>query len=128
MTRYVSGTYQRTDRVRAQPGSTVRLHAEDRRNARYVTLVELSLSDLLLSSSARPAVGSALTVTIALRDRHIELEVPAVVAWHRDDEFTITFDYLTARQTYGLTLAIALAQQAAERALLPAQAAHATRR
>jgi len=74
-----------------------------------------------LSSSALPALGSAVTVSVALRDRHIEFEVPAVVAWHRNDEFTVVFDYLTARQTYGLTLAIALAQQAAERAVRDAR-------
>ncbi len=93
----------------------MRLRGDDRRSARHVTLLELGLSDMLLSSSVLPKMGSAVTVTVALRDRHIEFEVPAVVAWHRDGEFTITFAYLSARQTYGLTLAIALAHQAAER-------------
>ncbi len=109
----------------------MRLRGDDRRSARDVTLLELSLSDMRLSSGALPAVGSAVTVSVGLRDRHIEFEVPAVVAWHRDDEFTVVFDHLTARQTYGLTLAIALAQQAAERAALlapAAQDARATRR
>jgi hypothetical protein len=113
MTRHVSGTYERTDRARAQNGATVRLRTADPHSAREVTLLELSLSDLLLSSAVLPPVGIAVGVTIGLRDRHVEFEVPAVVAWHRKHEFAVTFDYLTARQTYALTLAIALARQAA---------------
>jgi hypothetical protein len=91
----------------------VRLRTADRHSAREVTLLELGLSDLLLSSAVLPPVGLAVGVTIGLRDRHIEFEVPAIVAWHRGHEFALTFDYLTARQTYGLTLAIALARQTA---------------
>jgi hypothetical protein len=90
----------------------VRLRVDDRQGAREVSLLELSLSGLLLSSSVLPPVGIAVGVTIGLRDRHIEFEIPAIVAWHRQREFALTFDYLTARQTYGLTLAIALARQA----------------
>jgi hypothetical protein len=112
MTRHVSGTYQRTDRVRVQPGATVRLRTEDRHTARAVTLIELSLSHLLLSSPVLPPVGANVGVTITLSERYIEFEVRAVVAWHRDGEFAVALDYLTARQTYGLTLAIALARQA----------------
>ena len=116
MARHVSGTYQRTDRVRLRSGETVRLRTGERHGARKVTLLELSLSDMLLASSAPPPVGSTVGVMITLRDRHIEFEVEVQVAWHRDKEFTVTFGYLTARQTYGLSLAIELARQAADAA------------
>jgi len=122
MARHVSGTYQRTDRVRVRSGETVRLRTDERRGARKVTLLELSLSDMLLTSSAPPPVGSTVGVTVALRDRHIEFEIEAQVAWHREKEFTVTFGYLTARQTYGLTLAIELARQVAEAAPRAARA------
>jgi hypothetical protein len=78
------------------------------------------LSDLLLSSPVLPPVGATVGVTITLPERYIEFEVPGVVVWHRQHEFTIGLDYLSARQTYGLTLAIALARQAA--AAAPARA------
>jgi hypothetical protein len=119
MTRHVSGTYLRTDRVRVRAGETVCMRSEDRRSARQVTLLEFSLSDMRLSSAVLPPVGATVAITIALRDRHVEFEVPAVVAWHREDEFTVTFDYLTARQAYGLTLALELERQAAALAQAP---------
>jgi len=103
-----------------QSGTTVRLRTEDRHSARSVALLEFSLSDLLLSSPVLPPVGATVGVTITLPERYIEFEVPGVVVWHRQHEFTIGLDYLTARQTYGLTLAIALARQAAASA--PARA------
>ncbi|HEX3774685.1 MAG TPA: PilZ domain-containing protein [Polyangiaceae bacterium] len=112
MSRHVSGVYQRTDRVRVQPGALVRLRTESRHSLRSVTLIEFSLSDMLLASSVLPSIGAEVGVTIALRDRHIEFELPGIVAWHRDDEFAITFEYLSARQTYGLALALELARQA----------------
>jgi hypothetical protein len=124
MARHVSGTYQRVDRVRVRAGETVLLRTGARSSARRVTLVELSRSDILLSSPLLPPIGAAASVIILLRDRHIEIEVPGVVAWHREQDFALTFEYLTARQTYGLTLAIELERRAAEAA---ADSAHATR-
>lgn len=114
MARHVSGTYQRTDRVRLRDGETVLLRREGRRGKRRVKLLELSLSHLILSSTELPADGETVSITIELRDRHIEMEIPATVGWHRGSEFTVVFDYLTLRQTYGLTLALELARQAAE--------------
>jgi PilZ domain-containing protein len=111
MTRHVSGTYRRTDRVHVRAGETVRLRTEDRQSARKVTLLELSLSDMLLSSSVLPPIGATVGVMITLRDRHIEFEVPALVAWHREGEFAVTFGCLTARQMYGITLALELERQ-----------------
>ena len=116
MTRHVSGTYQRVDRVRVRAGETVRLRSDDRPSARRVTLIELSRSDMLLSSPVLPPIGARVAVLLVLRDRHIELEVPGVVAWHRGQDFAVAFDYLTARQTYGLTLALELERRAAEAA------------
>lgn len=113
MARHVSGTYQRTDRVRVREGETVLLRSA-RCRTRRVKLLELSLSHLTLSSTELPADGESVSVTIELRDRHIEMEIPATVGWHRGSEFTVVFDYLTLRQTYGLTLALELARQAAE--------------
>ena len=95
-------------------GETVLLRREGRRSARRVKLLELSLSHLILSSTELPADGEVVSITIELRDRHIEMEIPATVGWHRGSEFTVVFDYLTLRQTYGLTLALDLARQAAE--------------
>jgi hypothetical protein len=123
MTRHVSGTYQRTDRVRVRAGETVRIRTEDRAGSRRVTLLELSRSDLLLSSAVLPPVGAKVGVAIVLRDRHIEFEVWGVVVWHREQEFAIGFGHLSARQTYGLTLALELERQAAEAAPHVARAA-----
>jgi hypothetical protein len=61
MTRHISGTYQRTDRVRLPVGETVRLRSEDFRGPGVATLLELSPSDLLLSSATLPAIGSAVS-------------------------------------------------------------------
>jgi hypothetical protein len=95
-------------------GETVLLRRSGRGSTRRVKLLELSLSHLIVSSTDLPADGESVSVTIELRDRHIEMEIPATVGWHRGSEFTVVFDYLTLRQTYGLTLALELARQAAE--------------
>ncbi len=100
------------DRVRARPGRTVRLRSDDRKNARTVTLLELSLSHVIVSSELTPEIGSELSVAIALKDRHLEFELPAVVAWHGEGELALAFEHLSARQSYGLVLAIELERQA----------------
>jgi len=55
-----------------------------------------------------PPVGSALRVAITLPGRYIEFEVPAVVAWFDGPEIGLEMPYLTARQAYGVALAIDL--------------------
>lgn len=112
MTRHVSGTFERMDRVQARAGRTVRLRTCERKSARTVTLVELSLSHLIIASELKLEVGSEVAVSIALQDRHLEFELPAVVAWHGDGELALSFDHLSARQSYGLVLAIELERQA----------------
>jgi hypothetical protein len=97
-------------------GETARLRTDDRHSTRRVTLLEFSLSDMLLSSATLPPVGANVGVAITLRDRHIEFELPGVVLWHRENDFAIELGHLTARQTYGLTLALELERQAAEAA------------
>lgn len=116
MARHISGTYQRTDRARVRVSETVRLRTDDRPSARQVTLLELSRSDMLLWSTAPPPVGATVGVTIVLRNRYIEFEVSGVVAWHREQEFSVTFGHLNSRQTYGLNLALELERRAAEAA------------
>lgn len=100
------------DRVQARPGRTVRLRTEDRKSARTVALLELSLSHVLVVGALPLEVGSAVAVTIALQDRHLEFELPAVIAWHGEGELALSFEHLTARQSYGLVLAIELERQA----------------
>ncbi len=43
-----------------------------------------------------------------LPGRYIEFEVPAVVAWFDGPEIGLKMPYLTARQAYGVALAIDL--------------------
>lgn len=71
-----------------------------------VTLLELSSSGALLTAAERPALGATVAVAVTLSGRYLEFELPAVVTWHRGQDFGISFDYLSARQTYGLALAI----------------------
>jgi hypothetical protein len=106
MTRHVSGTFTRTDRVEAIAGSSVRLVFANQPHACRVTLLELSLTDVLLSGVKAPPLGTPLSVAITLSGRYIEFELPGMVTWHHKDEFGVSFEYLTARQTYGLSLAI----------------------
>ncbi len=101
------------DRVRARPGRTVRLRVDDRKSTRTVALVELSLSHVIVTSDLALEEGSEVGVLIALQDRHLEFELPAVVSWHGDGELALGFEYLSARQNYGLVLAIELERQAA---------------
>src|SRR4051812_33511324 len=116
MARPVSGTYRRVDRVHAAPGTTVRLLLDGSSREQSATLHELGMSDLLLSNPDRPHLGSRLSVAITLPGRYLEFEIPGMVTWHLDGQFGVSFDYLSARQTYGLVLAIDVISRAAETA------------
>jgi hypothetical protein len=108
MARHVSGTFRRADRINASAGTTVRLVFEERGRETSATLLELGMSDLLLATVAVPALGTRVRVSITLPERYIEVEIPGMVSWHRDGHFGVSFDYLSARQTYALVLAIDL--------------------
>ncbi|HYQ45982.1 MAG TPA: PilZ domain-containing protein [Polyangiaceae bacterium] len=114
MARPVSGTYRRVDRVRVHPGTTVRLKVDGSSREQSATLHELGMSDLLLSSAQLLRLGTRLSVAITLPGRYLEFEIPGMVMWHLDGRFGVSFDYLTARQTYGLVLAIDVISRAAE--------------
>jgi hypothetical protein len=117
MVRHVSGTFRRADRVNASAGTQVRLFLAQQSRERSATLLELGMSDLLLAAVPVPALGTRVTVAITLTERYIEFEISGMVSWHRDGHFGISFDYLSARQTYALVLAIDLLRSAAGRAL-----------
>jgi len=106
--------------VRANPGTTVRLKVDGSSREQSATLHELGMSDLLLSAADLPRLGTRLSVAITLPGRYLEFEIPGMVMWHLDGQFGVSFDYLSARQTYGLVLAIDVISRAAEEA--PAQA------
>ena|SRR5450755_3982893 len=114
MTRHVSGTFTRADRVEAVPGSFVRLVFANQQHACRATLVQLSLSDVLLSGVKPPPLGTNLNVALTLSGRYIEFELPGMVTWHQRDQFGVSFEYLTARQTYALMLAIDVMGKKAE--------------
>ncbi|HEY3255514.1 MAG TPA: PilZ domain-containing protein [Polyangiaceae bacterium] len=108
------------DRVRASAGTTVRLVLDGSSREQTATLHELGMSDLLLSSPDRPQLGARLRVAITLPGRYLEFEIPGMVTWHLNGQFGVSFDYLSARQTYGLVLAMDVISRAAEEA--PVQA------
>ena len=116
MARPVSGTFQRVDRVRASAGTFVRLVLEGSARDATATLHELGMSDLLLSSAERPRLGTRLRVAITVPGRYLEFQIPGMVTWHLDGRFGVSFDYLSARQTYGLVLAMDVIAAAAEEA------------
>ena len=91
------------------------------------TLLELSLSDVLLGGVKAPPLGTQLSIAITLSGRYIEFELPGMVTWHHRDEFGVSFEYLTARQTYGLSLVIDVMGRKRE-ALTPAKPVRAARR
>ncbi|MEP7050535.1 MAG: PilZ domain-containing protein [Pseudomonadota bacterium] len=113
MTRPVSGIFTRNDRVRAPRATSVRLLIADKRREFEATLVELSLSDFVLTEAVLPPLDTSVSVAITLSGRYLEFELPGVVSWHRGHEFGVSFEYLTARQMYGLALAIDVLGQAA---------------
>jgi hypothetical protein len=117
MARHVSGTFRRADRVNASAGTAVRLTLEALGRESSATLLELGMSDLLLAAAPVPDLGTRVRVAITLTERYIEFEIPGMVSWHRDGHFGVSFDYLTARQTYALVLAIDLLRSAADAAV-----------
>ena len=119
MSRHVSGTFRRVDRVLASPGTTVRVLLDGSSRPIDATLHELGMSDLLLSSSDAPRLGARLSVAITLPGRYLEFEIPGMVTWHLDGRFGVSFDYLSARQTYGVVLAMDVISRAAEQAPIP---------
>ncbi|HKO47259.1 MAG TPA: PilZ domain-containing protein [Polyangiaceae bacterium] len=121
MARPVSGTFQRVDRVRASAGTLVRLTLEGSSRELSATLHELGMSDLLLSSADRPHLGARLSVAITLPGRYLEFQIPGMVTWHLNGQFGVSFDYLSARQTYGLVLAMDVLSRAAEEATVEAR-------
>ena len=80
------------------------------------TLVELGMSDLLLTCAEPPALASRVKVAVTLPGRYLEFELPGMVSWQLAGQFGVSFDYLSARQTYGLVLAIDLMRSAADEA------------
>ena len=121
MARHVSGTFRRADRVRAGTGVRVRLLVAERGRECSATLLELGMSDLLASGELLP-LGTRVSVGITLPGRYLEFEIPGMVSWHLNGEFGVSFDYLSARQTYGLVLAIDLLSQVASLATARAPA------
>jgi len=116
MARHVSGVFRRTDRVTVNPGVSVRLVVDERSRESRADLIELGMSDLLLSCAETPRLGSRVTVGITLPARYVEFELPGMVSWQLAGQFGVSFDYLSARQTYGLVLAIDLMRSAADAA------------
>lgn len=110
MTRQPSGIYRRNDRVAIREGTTVRVMLGSRRQSSRAYLIELGSGDLVLSGIAAPSLGSKLSVAITLPGRYIEFEVAGVVAWHRGATFGVELDYLSSRQSYGISLARELSQ------------------
>ncbi len=80
------------------------------------------MSDMLLAGDAPPVLGARVSVAITLPGRYLEFELPGMVSWHLNGQFGVSFDYLSARQTYGLVLAIDLMRSAADAAVELARA------
>lgn len=105
MARHASGVFVRNDRVRAAHGTLVRVTSGERKPSLKALLVALGSDDLVLTCPQPLALGSRVSVAITLPGRYIEFEVPGNVEWENGASFGITFDYLTARQAYGIALA-----------------------
>lgn len=108
MARHESGTFRRADRVQTKSGIAVRLSTAERAEPRQALLLELGMTDVLLSALVPLALGTRVTVGITLPARYLEIELSGMVSWHRKGEFGVSFEQLSARQTYGLVLAIDL--------------------
>jgi hypothetical protein len=104
MTRHASGIFFRNDRVAAAPGTIVRL-ATDRKSSSKALLVALGTADLVVTCAQPLTLGSRVSIALTLPGRYIEFEVPGNVEWEDGASYGIVFDYLTARQGYGITLA-----------------------
>jgi hypothetical protein len=105
MTRHASGIFVRNDRVRVAPGTTVRISTGQRKPALKALLVALGSADLVLTCAQPLVLGTRLSIAITLPGRYIEFEVPGNVEWQDGANFGLVFDYLTARQAYGIGLA-----------------------
>lgn len=112
MTRHASGIFVRNDRVRAAAGTTVRVSTGERKAAVKAALLALGRADLVIRCAQPLALGSRVSIAITLPGRYIEFEVPGNVEWENGADFGIVFDYLTARQAYGIALARELLQAA----------------
>lgn len=121
MTRHASGIFVRSDRVPAAPGTMVRL-ATDRKSASKALLVALGTADLVVTRAQPLTLGSRVSIAITLPGRYIEFEVAGNVEWEDGASYGIVFDYLTARQAYGIMLARELLS-APRRAVSPARGA-----
>jgi hypothetical protein len=105
MTRHASGIFVRNDRVRAAPGTTVRVSTGDRKPASKALLMALGSADLVVTCAQPLALGSRVSIAITLPGRYVEFEIPGNVEWENGANYGIVFDYLTARQSYGIGLA-----------------------
>ena len=105
MARHPSGVFVRTDRVRVAHGTTVRVTSSERKASFKALLVALGTEDLVLTSANALRLGTRVAVAITLPGRYIEFEVPGNVEWENGASVGVRFDYLTARQAYGITLA-----------------------
>jgi hypothetical protein len=105
MPRHPSGVFVRNDRVRAAHGTVVRVTSGERKPSFKALLVALGTEDLVLTSAQPLLLGTRVAVAITLPGRYIEFEVPGNVEWENGASFGIRFDYLSARQAYGVTLA-----------------------
>jgi hypothetical protein len=116
MVRQASGVYLRSDRLRVAPSTSVRVVSADRKHSQRAELLELLPLELTLrgARSSGLALGAAALVVVTLPERYLEVELPCVVAWEDGDTFGLRFEYLTARQSYGLALWRSLLQGDAE--------------
>jgi hypothetical protein len=105
MARHPSGVFVRSDRVRAAHGTVVRVTSGERKPSFKALLVALGTEDLVLTCAQPLRLGTRVAVAITLPGRYIEFEVPGDVEWENGASFGVRFDYLTARQAYGITLA-----------------------
>ena len=87
---------------------------QERAREIQASLLELGMSDLLLSGPELPDLGTRVSVAITLEGRYLEFEIPGMVSWHLNGQFGVSFDYLSARQTYGLVLTIDLMRRASD--------------
>jgi hypothetical protein len=106
MLRQASGVHRRSDRLRVAPGTSVRLLSADRKLSLRAELLELAPLELALRGTRAKGLplGSAALLLVTIAERYLEVELPCVVAWEHGDTFGLRFEYLTARQSYGLSL------------------------
>jgi hypothetical protein len=105
MTRHDSGIFVRNDRVRVERGTLVRITSSERKLSLKAILVALGSSDLVVTCAQPLTLGTRVMVAITLPGRFIEFELPGNVEWENGANYGLVFDYLTARQAYGIALA-----------------------